>query len=92
MAASAGLAESDVRKLVRLAVTQKIFEEPRPGVITHSAASRLLAEDPGVHDFVATCADDLWQAAAQTCNAMTKFPGSEEPNETVSIHACLLTR
>lgn len=82
MAASAGLAESDVRKLVRLAVTQKIFEEPRPGVITHSAASRLLAEDPGVHDFVATCADDLWQAAAQTCNAMVKFPGSEEPNET----------
>ncbi|ROV99193.1 hypothetical protein VPNG_08247 [Cytospora leucostoma] len=82
MAASSGLAESDVRKLVRYAVSQKIFEEPRPGVISHSAASRLLAEDSGVHDFVATCSDELWQAAAQTCNAMARFPGSEEPTET----------
>lgn len=83
MAESSGLPESTVRKLVRYAVTQKIFEEPEPGVIVHSAASRLLAENPGVHDFVATCTGELWQAAAQTCNALAKFPGSEEPNETV---------
>ncbi|KAK7737387.1 hypothetical protein SLS53_006692 [Cytospora paraplurivora] len=82
MAASSGLVESDVRRLVRYAVSQRIFDEPRPGVIVHSAASRLLAEDSGVHDFVATCADELWQAAAQTCNAMARFPGSEEPTET----------
>ncbi|KAI1208033.1 S-adenosyl-L-methionine-dependent methyltransferase [Annulohypoxylon truncatum] len=82
MAKSSGLSESNVRKLVRCAVAQRIFEEPRPGVVAHSAASRLLAEDPGVHDFVATCSDELWQAAAQTCNAMAKYPGSEEPTET----------
>ncbi|XXH00700.1 hypothetical protein Hte_007050 [Hypoxylon texense] len=82
MAASSGLTESNVRKLVRYAVAQGIFDEPRPGVIAHSAASRLLAEDPGVHDFVATSSDELWQAAAQTCNAMAKFPESEEPTET----------
>ncbi|KAI4595114.1 hypothetical protein KJ359_007089 [Pestalotiopsis sp. 9143b] len=82
MAASSGIPESTVRKLVRYAVTQKIFEEPEPGVIAHSAASRLLAENPGVHDFVATCTGELWQAAAQTCNALVKFPDSEEPNET----------
>ena len=83
MATKSGLPESTIRKLVRYAVAQRIFEEPQPGVIAHSAASRLLAEDPGVHDFVATCSDELWQAAAQTCNALVKFPGSEEPNETV---------
>ncbi|KAF3025036.1 hypothetical protein E8E14_014352 [Neopestalotiopsis sp. 37M] len=82
MASKSGLPGSTIRKLVRYAVAQKIFEEPQPGVIAHSAASRLLAEDPGVHDFVATCSDELWQAAAQTCNALVKFPGSEEPNET----------
>lgn len=83
MAASSSLSESDVRKIVRYAITQRIFEEPRPGVITHSAVSRLLAEDSGVHDHVTTCSDDLWQAAAQTCNAMMKFHDSEEPTETV---------
>ncbi|KUI59276.1 6-hydroxytryprostatin B O-methyltransferase [Cytospora mali] len=82
LAASSGLAESDVRKLVRYAVSQRIFEEPQPGVIAHSAASRVLAEDSAMHDYVATCSDELWQAAAQTCNAMARFPGSEEPNET----------
>ncbi|KAI8944221.1 S-adenosyl-L-methionine-dependent methyltransferase [Xylaria longipes] len=82
MAASCGVSESDIRRLVRYAVAQRVFEEPRPGVIVHSAASRLLAEDPGVHDYIATCSDELWQAAAQTCNAMTRFPGSQEPTET----------
>ncbi|GAW18307.1 hypothetical protein ANO14919_077820 [Xylariales sp. No.14919] len=82
MAKLSGLTESDTRKVVRYAVAQKIFEETRPGVITHSAASRLLAQDPGVHDYVAACTDELWQASAQTCNAMEKYPGSEEPTET----------
>lgn len=84
MAASSGLTENHVRKLVRFAVSQRIFSEPRPGVIVHSAASRLLAEDTGVHDFVATSSNELWPAASQTCNAMVQFPGSEEPTETVS--------
>lgn len=85
MAASSGVSESNIRKLVRYAVAQKVFEEPRPGVVTHSAASRLLAEDPCVHDYIATCSDELWQAAAQTCTAMTKFPDSQEPTETVRM-------
>lgn len=84
MAEKSGQAESNVRKVVRAAIAQRIFEEPQPGVIRHSAASRLLAEDPGIHDYVATVSDELWPAAAQTCNAWAKFPGSEEPNETVN--------
>lgn len=84
MASLSGQAESNIRKAVRAAIAQRIFEEPRPGVIRHSAASRLLAENPGIHDYVATVSDELWPAAAQTCNAWAKFPASEEPNETVS--------
>ncbi|KAJ4385388.1 hypothetical protein N0V93_009815 [Gnomoniopsis smithogilvyi] len=82
MAELSGQAESNVRKVVRAAIAQRIFEEPQPGVIKHSAASCLLAENPGIHDYVATVSNELWPAAAQTCNAWAKFPGSEEPNET----------
>lgn len=82
-------AESNICKVVRAAIAQRIFEEPRPGVIRHSAASRLLAENPGIHDYVATVSNELWPAAAQTCNAWAKFPGSEEPNEMVSGHTTL---
>lgn len=83
MAERSGQTESNIRKVVRAAIAQRIFEEPRPGVIIHSAASCLLAENPDVHDYVATVSDELWPAAAQTCNAWAKYPGSEEPNETV---------
>lgn len=84
LAEVSGQPESNIRKVVRAAVTQLIFEEPRPGVIRHSAASRLLAEDARIYDYVATVSDEMWPASAQTCNAWAKFPGSEEPNETVS--------
>lgn len=83
MAERSGQTESNIRKVVRAAIAQRIFEEPRPGVIIHSAVSRLLAENPDVHDYVATVSDELWPAAAQTCNAWAKYLGSEEPNETV---------
>lgn len=82
-----GLREDIVRRLIRHAIVKDIFSEPRPGIVAHNAVSRLLAEDQGIHDWVAASTDDLWQAAAQTCNALGKWPGSEEPNETVSPKA-----
>lgn len=86
IAATTGLNESVVRRIIRHAIVKKIFKEPRLGVVAHNAVSRLLAEDQVIHDWVAASCDDLWQAAAQTCNAMTRFPGSEEPNQTVNKH------
>ncbi|KAI8630535.1 S-adenosyl-L-methionine-dependent methyltransferase [Xylariaceae sp. FL1651] len=56
----------------------------RPCIVAYNAVSRLLAKDQAIHDWVAASTDDLWQAAAQTCNAVEKWPGSEEPNETFS--------
>ncbi|KAI1341489.1 putative O-methyltransferase [Xylariaceae sp. FL0016] len=82
LATTSGLSEVHVRKLLRLAMTQHIFCEPRPGVVAHTAASRLLAEDKGLSSFLRYRLDDLWPAATQTVNAMTKWPGSEEPAET----------
>ncbi|KAK3319880.1 S-adenosyl-L-methionine-dependent methyltransferase [Cercophora scortea] len=83
MAAATGVvSEPNVRQLVRHAVTKNIFREPRPGVVAHSSISRLLAEDSLIADWAGAAFDDLWQAAAQTCNALAKYPGSEEPNTT----------
>ncbi|KAI1505341.1 hypothetical protein F5X99DRAFT_405240 [Biscogniauxia marginata] len=82
LAAAAGLGEASVRKLVRHAITQRIFCEPQLGVVAHSAASRLLAEDADLAAWVRWCADDCWLAAYHTCEAMARWPGSEEPNET----------
>jgi hypothetical protein len=85
IAATTGLPEVNVRQIIRHAIVKDIFAEPRPGVVAHNAVSRLLAEDPVIHDWVGASNDDLWQGAAQTCRALEKYPGSQEPNETVCV-------
>ncbi|KAK3991366.1 S-adenosyl-L-methionine-dependent methyltransferase [Cladorrhinum sp. PSN332] len=82
ISATTGLSEINVRKLIRHAVIKDIFIEPRPGVIAHNAVSRLLAEDQVIHDWVGSSTNDGWPGAAHACEALEKFPGSEEPNET----------
>lgn len=80
---SCGLAEPIVRRILRHAMTKHIFCEPRKGVVAHTAASRLLAQDEQMHDWVGSSTDDLWPAAAQTVNALVTYPNSQEPNQTV---------
>jgi hypothetical protein len=47
LAAQCGVQEADMRRLLRYAmVHHRLFREPRPGVVAHSLASRLLAEEP----------------------------------------------
>ncbi|KAF7879473.1 hypothetical protein EAF04_000669 [Stromatinia cepivora] len=60
----------DVRRIIRHAMTKRIFSEARKGIVTHTAASRVLAEDSQVADWVGANTDELWQAASQTVNAM----------------------
>lgn len=76
------LDESVLRRILRHAMIKNIFREPRKGVVAHTAVSRLLAEDRQIHDWVGASTDELWQAAAQTVNALTKYPHSQEPNQT----------
>ncbi|RYP60843.1 hypothetical protein DL771_010354 [Monosporascus sp. 5C6A] len=83
IAATTGLKEINVRQIIRHSIVKDIFAEPRPGIVSHNAVSRLLAEDEVIHDWVGASTDDLWQAASQTCNALEKYPGSEEANETL---------
>ena len=63
-------------------MTKNIFQEPRKGVVAHTAASRLLAEDQQLQDWVYVSTNELWQGAAQTVNAIVRYPGSQEPNQT----------
>ncbi|KAI9163946.1 Grayanic acid biosynthesis cluster O-methyltransferase [Paramyrothecium foliicola] len=82
IAKASQLDEPFVRQVLRLAINQHIFCEPQAGRVQHNAVSRLLVEDDALHDWVGASTDELWQAAAQTCNAISKWPGSQKPNET----------
>ena len=55
-----GLDEQNLTRLLRHAMTNRIFKELEPGVVAHTAISRLLAEDVMMNDWVGFCVDDLF--------------------------------
>ena len=71
-----------LRRILRHAMSQRIFCEPQPGVVAHTQASRLLAEDVHVRDYFGTVCQEVWPAATRTCDAIEKWPGSREKNES----------
>jgi hypothetical protein len=99
------LNEQMVGRIIRHAVTMRVFHEPMPGMVAHTTASRLLANKEiaewtraGTEDlgpagakvycklkFVEDVTTDYIDAASSTqlAPALEKWPGSEEPNETV---------
>lgn len=44
-------------------MTNHIFEEPRKGIVAHTAASRLLAEDQLMRDFVGIACEEHFPGA-----------------------------
>jgi len=65
ISAACGLNTIDLRRLLRHAVTNQIFQEPRPGIVKHTAASKLLAEDSLMRDFVGIACEEKFPAAAR---------------------------
>ncbi|KAF2113610.1 hypothetical protein BDV96DRAFT_601098 [Lophiotrema nucula] len=82
IARACSLSESDVRRILRHAMAQYIFREPSPGAVEHTAASKALAEIPALASCVGFLANEMWPASTRLSDALRKWPGSEEPNET----------
>jgi hypothetical protein len=82
IAESAGVDEGRLRRFLQHAMASNIFAETRPGFVSHTAASRLLHQDPPALDTVGFLLEDLAPAALQTVKAYEKWPDSSEPNET----------
>ncbi|EED16326.1 O-methyltransferase, putative [Talaromyces stipitatus ATCC 10500] len=82
LAATVGVDRAALTSILRLGIAHRIFREPRPGFIAHSAASRLIAEDTRVASWVGANVDDMWPAAEKVVDALVKWPLAEEPNQT----------
>ncbi|KNG48072.1 s-adenosyl-l-methionine-dependent methyltransferase [Stemphylium lycopersici] len=82
LAANIGLDEAAITRILRLGIAHRIFREPRPGVIAHSAASRQIADDARVASWVGANVDEMWPAAEKLVDALEKWPQASEPNHT----------
>ena len=78
----AGLTPDEVSQLLRHAMTYRIFSEPSPGVVAHTASSQVLATDENLIGQLQFSFDELWPAASRMVDAMERWPQSEEPNQS----------
>ena len=84
LAARCDLPVSDLRRILRHCMSRHIFKEPQTGFVAHTAASRTLAKNEGIRDRIWLGCEQIWPAAAHLGDAIEKWRGSEEPNETVN--------
>lgn len=51
--------------MLRHAMTRHIFQESREGMVKHTAASKLLASNPLMGQWVGMVTEEMWPAAAR---------------------------
>ena len=83
LAADIGIDHAALARVLRLGIAHRIFREPRPGVLAHSAASRQIVDDQRVASWVGANVDEMWPAAERVVDALKKWPQAAEPNQTV---------
>ncbi|KUI73939.1 Sterigmatocystin 8-O-methyltransferase [Cytospora mali] len=81
LAARCGLDESDVRRIVRAAISLRIFEEDDQGFVTHNAISRALTATL-THDGLGFFTEEYMPAALKLPEALRRFPGSDRAGES----------
>lgn len=72
----------NLRRLLRHAMTNRLFCEPQAGFVAHTRSSRILLEDERMNSWVGFMTRDLWLPLASAVDAMKKWPASGEPTET----------
>ncbi|KAI1779353.1 S-adenosyl-L-methionine-dependent methyltransferase [Hypoxylon cercidicola] len=70
----------NLARLLRHAMANRLFQEPKPGVIAHTAASRLLAVDDDLQAWVGFNAEEVYPGSAHVVDALEQHP------EATSLH------
>ncbi|KAK8017139.1 O-methyltransferase [Apiospora marii] len=81
IASQTPLTEGMTARLLRHAMTMRVFREPVPGMVAHTAASRTLHRS-AANDWLQAGTKEMWPAAVKMVDALREWPASEEPNET----------
>ncbi|KAI9931189.1 hypothetical protein ASPWEDRAFT_34287 [Aspergillus wentii DTO 134E9] len=81
LASATGLDEIMLRRMIRMAIMNRVFAET-DGRVRHSAASRVLHDEPGAMDAAGFLLEEMFPSAPRMVEAMNKYPNSGEPTES----------
>ena len=65
LAEAVGIPASDLKTVLRLAMTDYVFHEPSPGMVAHTAASRLLLENPLISAWIDIGVEEMFPASTK---------------------------
>ncbi|KIW93077.1 uncharacterized protein Z519_05682 [Cladophialophora bantiana CBS 173.52] len=80
VAKDANVDEARLKRVLRQAMTNKIFCEPRVGFVAHTAASSALVRDQGTLNWVGYTLGESFPASTKVVEATEKWGPSEEKN------------
>lgn len=91
LARRTGLAQSALETILRAAIVYRVFREPSQGRVAHSAASRLWATDPVLHDVLGLKILDNGLHVRFIAQALERHPRADEPADSAAsvLHAAL---
>jgi hypothetical protein len=88
LSAICSVPEHTLKRLLRHAMTNRLFCEPTRNHVAHTPASKLLATDKKLDSWVFFLVEYFWPATTRAVDAMQKWPGSSNPTEVgVSLMA-----
>ncbi|KAL8722853.1 MAG: hypothetical protein Q9225_000740 [Loekoesia sp. 1 TL-2023] len=73
MASASGLREQIVQRLVRHAAAYRIFQQSKTGLIVHTPASKMLATNFLMRQWVSMVTEEMWPAAAKECGYSRQY-------------------
>ncbi|MCJ1247515.1 hypothetical protein MMC30_004729 [Trapelia coarctata] len=82
LANSTGINASTLRQLLRAAMTFHMFQEKRPGYVSHSSVTRFLLEDPVLYDCTGFTTEDMMPAFLGIVDALLKNPAADDPSKS----------
>lgn len=77
-----GIPEYRVHRILRHAMTSRIFREPRPGYVAHTGPSAAFLRNPVLRDWVSFNLDEVWKADTYLVETLRNYGNSEEPADS----------
>jgi len=82
IAAKLSLPEYRLYRILRHAMTFRVFRESRPGYVAHTGPSAAFIRYPLLNDWVSFNLDEVWPADTKLAEALRRFGDSEEPGDS----------
>ncbi|KAI1407313.1 S-adenosyl-L-methionine-dependent methyltransferase [Hypoxylon sp. FL1857] len=75
------MTENMTARILRHAMTMRVFHEPESGFVAHTAASKALYQSAN-NVWLSVITKEMWPAATKVVEALAKWPDSQEANQT----------